>query len=89
MLTAIKWTGMGYSRVHAQGLTAPPYFVSFVITIFSTYLADKWQQRGYMIMFLSSVGGIGYILLAASNTVGVRYFGVYLAAAGRRPAAVV
>ena len=80
---------MGYSRVHAQGLTAPPYFVSFMITIFSTYLADKWQQRGYMIMFLSSVGGIGYILLAASNTVGVRYFGVYLAAAGMRPAILV
>ena len=73
---------MGYSRVNAQGLTAPPYFVSFMITILSTYLADKWQQRGYMIMFLSSVGGIGYILLAASHTVGVRYFGVYLAAAG-------
>ena len=74
--------GMGYSSVHAQGLTAPPYLISFMVTILSTYLADRWQQRGYMIMFLTTVGGIGYILLAASNTVGVRYFGVYLAAAG-------
>ena len=72
----------GYSSVNAQGLTAPPYLVSFVITILSTYLADRWQQRGYMILFLTTVGGIGYILLATCDTVGVRYLGVYLAAAG-------
>lgn len=80
---------MGYSKVNAQGLTAPAYLVSFVITILSTYLADKWQQRGYIIMFLSSVGGIGYTLLAASHTVGVRYFGVFLAAAGMRRADIL
>ena len=28
------------------------------------------------------IGGIGYILLASCETVGVRYFGVFLAAAG-------
>lgn len=74
---------MGYSSVNAQGLTAPPYLVSFMVTIGSTYLADRWQQRGYMIMFLTTIGGIGYVLLAACKTVGVRYFGVYLAAAGK------
>ena len=54
-----------------------------MVTIGSTYLADRWQQRGYMIMFLTTIGGIGYVLLAACETVGVRYFGVYLAAAGK------
>ncbi|KAL8830974.1 MAG: hypothetical protein Q9191_001123 [Dirinaria sp. TL-2023a] len=72
--------GMGYSSVNAQGLTAPPYFLSFLVTIFSTWVADRIQQRGYIIMFLTSIGGIGYILLAACDTVGVRYFGVFLAA---------
>ena len=81
--------GMGYSSVNAQGLTAPPYLISFMVTILSTFLADKWQQRGYMIMFLTTMGGIGYILLAACNTVGVRYFGVYLAAAGMTAAKLV
>ena len=33
-------------------------------------------------MVLSAVGGVGYVLLAACKTVGVRYFGVFLAAAG-------
>lgn len=33
-------------------------------------------------MILSAVGGVGYVLLAACKSVGVRYFGVFLAAAG-------
>ena len=74
---------MGYSAVNAQGLTAPPYFLSFLITIFSTLVADRIQQRGYTIMLLTTIGGIGYILLATCDTVGVRYFGVFLAAAGK------
>ena len=73
---------MGYSSVNSQGLTAPPYFLSFLVTIFSTWVADRIQQRGYIIMALTTIGGIGYILLAACDTVGVRYFGVFLAASG-------
>ncbi|MCJ1399258.1 hypothetical protein MMC11_002460 [Xylographa trunciseda] len=76
---------MGFTAVNAQGLTAPPYFVSFLVTIGSTYIADRTQQRGYMLMFLSCVGGIGYILLATCESVGARYFGVFLAASGIFP----
>ena len=76
---------MGFNAIDSQGLTAPPFFFSFLVTIFSTYVADRIQQRGYMLMFLSCVGGIGYILLATCKTVGVRYFGVFLAAAGVFP----
>lgn len=35
-----------------------------------------------MLVGLSIVGGIGYIVLATCEGVGVRYFAVYLAAAG-------
>lgn len=73
---------MGFSSIHAQGLTAPPFFLSFLVTIFSTYIADKYQQRGITIFVLSVTGGIGYVLLASCDIVGVRYFGVFLAAAG-------
>ncbi|KAL8959190.1 MAG: hypothetical protein Q9193_003902 [Seirophora villosa] len=76
---------MGFSSINAQGLTAPPFFVSFLITIFSVYVADKTQQRGLTIITTSTVGFIGYILLATCETVGVRYFGVFLAAAGIFP----
>ncbi|MCJ1466299.1 hypothetical protein MMC07_004918 [Pseudocyphellaria aurata] len=73
---------MGFGSINAQGLTAPPFFLSFLVTIFSTYVADKYQQRGITVFVLSVIGGIGYVLLASCEIVGVRYFGVFLAAAG-------
>lgn len=76
---------MGFTAIDAQGLSAPPYFFSFLVTIGSTWVADRIQQRGYMLVFLSCVGGIGYILLATCKSVGVRYFGVFLAAGGVFP----
>lgn len=76
---------MGFNAIDSQGLTAPPFFVSFLVTIFSTWVADKTQQRGYTIMVLTTVGGVGYILLATVRSVGVRYLGVFLAASGIFP----
>lgn len=76
---------MGFTAVNAQGLTAPPYFLSFIVTIATTWIADKTQQRGLMIIALSSLGGIGYILLATCKAVGPRYLGCFLAASGVFP----
>ena len=78
--------GMGFTSINSQGLTAPPYFLSFLITVATPWIADRTQQRGLMVIILSLIGGIGYVLLAATETVGVRYFGVWLAAAGIFPA---
>ncbi|KAF2720095.1 putative MFS transporter [Polychaeton citri CBS 116435] len=77
---------MGFSGVHAQGLSAPPFFLSAVVTIATTFIADRTQQRGLMIIFLSIVGGVGYIMLAVTTSVGSRYAGSFLAAAGVFPA---
>lgn len=76
---------MNFNAIDSQGLTAPPFFLSFLVTIFSTWVADKTQQRGLTIMVLTTIGGIGYILLCTVKTVGVRYFGVFLAASGIFP----
>lgn len=77
---------MGFTSINAQGLTAPPFFTAFLVTIATTWIADRLQQRGFMVAFLSLVGAVGYVLLAATTTVGVRYLGVFLAAAGVFPA---
>jgi dipeptide/tripeptide permease len=76
---------VGFTAVRAQGLTAPPFSLSFLITILSTYISDRTQQRGLTVMVLSAIGGTGYIMLAASSSVGVRYAGVFLAAGGVFP----
>ncbi|KAK9320380.1 major facilitator superfamily domain-containing protein [Lipomyces orientalis] len=79
-------TQMGFTSIHAQGLSAPPYFLSFLLCIFSTWIADRTSQRGLVIIILSCIGGTGYVLLATCWSVGVRYFGIFLATAGIFPA---
>ncbi len=73
---------MGYSSINAQGLSAPPYFAAYLFANITTSIADRTQQRGLVIIITSLIGGVGYIVLATVTTVGVRYFAVYLAAAG-------
>jgi dipeptide/tripeptide permease len=77
---------MGFSSINAQGLTAPPFFLSFIVVITTTYIADRTQQRGITIAILAAIGGVGYIILAVAHSVGAKYFGVFLAAAGIFPA---
>lgn len=79
-------TGMGFTSVNAQGLTAPPYFLAFLVCLASTWLADRLQQRGLVIGALSLVGCAGYVVLATATPVAPRYVGVFLAAAGVFPA---
>lgn len=76
---------MGFTSVTAQGLSAPPYFLAFLLVIITTYISDKTKQRGLMIMGLSVIGAAGYIMLATATGTGPRYAGVYLAAAGIFP----
>lgn len=77
---------MGFTAVHAQGLTAPPFFLSFLTVIATCYIADRTQQRGITIIILTAIGGTGYVILAAAKSVGARYFGVFMATAGIFPA---
>ncbi|KAF2705033.1 MFS transporter-like protein [Pleomassaria siparia CBS 279.74] len=76
---------MGFTNVTAQGLSAPPYFLAFLLVIATTYVADRTQQRGLTITLLSAIGAIGYIMLATTSSTGPRYTGVFLAAAGVFP----
>lgn len=78
--------GMGFSSINAQGLSAPPYFLAFIVSLASTYVADKTGQRGVVIIVTSLIGAIGYTVLATVKGVGPRYFAVFLAAAGMFPA---
>jgi MFS family permease len=81
--------GLGYTSINAQGLTAPVYFVSFLLCVTAAFVSDRWGRRGFIIASASGVGAIGYLLLAVledSSHVRVRYFGVWLAVCGIFPA---
>ncbi|KAH9213618.1 MFS transporter-like protein [Leptodontidium sp. 2 PMI_412] len=76
---------MGFTKITAQGLSAPPYFLAFLLVILTCKIADLTSQRGLTIFILSLLGATGYIMLATATSTGVRYAGVYLAAAGIFP----
>ncbi|AEO60787.1 hypothetical protein MYCTH_2316249 [Thermothelomyces thermophilus ATCC 42464] len=73
---------MGYTAINAQGLSAPPSFAAFLFALITTWIADKTQQRCFVLFVTSAIGGVGYIILATVETVGVRYFATFLASAG-------
>ncbi|KAK4248352.1 major facilitator superfamily domain-containing protein [Corynascus novoguineensis] len=73
---------MGYTAINAQGLSAPPSFAAFLFALVTTWIADRTQQRCFVLFTTSAIGGVGYIILATVETVGVRYFATFLASAG-------
>ncbi|GMG30715.1 unnamed protein product [Aspergillus oryzae] len=80
---------MGYTSVNAQGLSAPPYFASFLLCIVAALISIRWGHRGLVITVSAVVGMVGYLILAAvedEHKTGVRYFGVWLATCGVFPA---
>ncbi|KAG6117363.1 hypothetical protein E4U13_001167 [Claviceps humidiphila] len=76
---------MGYSGLTSQGLSAPPYFAAFLVTIVTAFFADRSRQRGLFVISLAILGGTGYLMLAIGRHTGVRYVGVFLAAMGAFP----
>jgi hypothetical protein len=80
---------MGFTSIRAQGLSAPPYLLSFFVLIASSFASDRLGQRGYFIIVLSCVGGAGYLILALATSTAARYTAVFLAAAGIFPTIAV
>lgn len=82
-LTYPSIAGLGFtSRVHAQLLTVPVYFVAAVSYLILGYLSDKYKNRSTFLLIALSFCMIGYIILIASPNVGVRYWGVFMVAVG-------
>jgi len=73
---------MGFTSYEAQLLTVPVYFVGMVSFLLQARLSDYYFVRGPFIIVNFFIQIVGYIILACSTTVGVRYFGVYVVAVG-------
>ena len=66
-------------------MTIPPYAIAAVLTVGTAVLSERTQKRAVFIMASSSVSIIGYVILLASTSAGLSYFGTILAAAGIYP----
>lgn len=85
--TATIVTGLGYESLHAQLLTIPPWVVGYTFALIYSFSADRFNARGYHIMFGSILGGIGWLTSAClpSDAYTAKYGCLVLASAGAFP----
>ncbi|RXK35094.1 hypothetical protein M231_07646 [Tremella mesenterica] len=73
---------MGYTSINAQGLSAPPYILAFILAVTTAYYSDKLSIRGYFIAIANLIGAVGYIVIAFAGPTGARYFATYITVIG-------
>lgn len=71
-----------YSRPQVQLLTVPVYVFACIWVLVSSILADRWQKRFVFLFIDQWLCIIGFIIQLAYPPSGVRYFGLFLIAAG-------
>ncbi|CZR68137.1 related to allantoate permease [Phialocephala subalpina] len=81
--TIIK--NIGYTSVHAQLLSVPPYACAAALTIFVGFLADRTRQRGLCNISSSILGIAGFFMLLSTTKPHIQYAGTFLAALGIYP----
>ncbi|SMR52333.1 unnamed protein product [Zymoseptoria tritici ST99CH_3D1] len=73
---------LGFSVVQAQCLTAPCYAFSFLLGFTESYLSDKYNLRGPVLIFNALLEIIGIAILGYASQPYVRYFGAFLITGG-------
>ncbi|PWZ02909.1 MFS general substrate transporter [Testicularia cyperi] len=76
---------MGFGSIRAQGLSAPPYVLAFILALLCCWLTDKYQIRGPVCTVLLIIGAIGYLMLATLKSTAARYVAIWLVVNGLFP----
>lgn len=78
-LPIILQGGMGFNTGESILLSAPPYYYAVIPALLSSYLSDKFQLRGPVIVFNCVTLVVGFAMLGFTDQVAVRLIGTYLA----------
>ena len=82
--TIIK--SLGYTSIQAQLHTVPVYIVACFCTVVTGFLADRFGNRSYFILFWSTIGVVGFSILRAQHThPDLSYAATFLGAMGIYP----
>ncbi|PYI01063.1 MFS general substrate transporter [Aspergillus sclerotiicarbonarius CBS 121057] len=68
-----------FTTIQSNGLSAPPYVLSWIAIVTCAFLSDRVNLRGPFIVCGALIAAVGYIVLATQTTVAARYFGLFLA----------
>ncbi len=63
----------GFTSIHAQGLTAPPYLAGFCVSLAALWLSDRTQRRASFLIFFYALCASGYIALTQLTHSWARY----------------
>ncbi|KAK3321595.1 general substrate transporter [Apodospora peruviana] len=81
-LPLILTGNMGFTVAEAQCLIAPPYALAGIVMYGTSWVGDKYHIRGPIILFNMLLVIIGLPIMGFHPNAAVRYFGVFLTAAG-------
>jgi len=75
---------MGHSPALSQLMTVPPYAVAGLVMAIASYISDRMQSRGLLVVSGCTLGGVGYmILLCVPHAhIHMRYLATFCVAAG-------
>jgi MFS family permease len=74
--------GLGYTAHEAQLWSVIPYAVAACVTLFVSFLSDKLQIRGVMMLCTLPLAIIGYAVIANTTNPSVKYAMTFLMASG-------
>ncbi|OJA15235.1 hypothetical protein AZE42_07981 [Rhizopogon vesiculosus] len=74
--------GLGYTGNKAQLMSAPPFVVAFVVSMITAVIADRYNCRGFMIIFFMFCNVIGFAMFYASKSNHIRYGSLFLTITG-------
>lgn len=74
--------GMGYSVIHSQLLTVPPYIVAAIFTMGCTYYCFRSGRRGMWLLLVVPLAIIGLAILLTTSNVHANYAAVFLVTMG-------
>ena len=80
---------LGYDAAKAQAMTVPPYVFACLVTAFSGWAADRYQQRMLSVLLPNLMALAGFIIVLVSvrypGIPGVTLLGVFLITGGLYP----
>lgn len=80
---------MGYEATIAQLFTVPPYVLSFLLVLITSWFSDRIKARGPIMVVGCIVAIVGYIMLLVATENSVRYAGTFFVAAGVFPSSPI
>lgn len=73
---------LGYSSTNTQLLTVPPYTMAFIAAVITSFISDRYRQRGLSAFTAGLVALAGGVILYCGRGFGVRYTGTCLLVIG-------